>query len=205
MGKKFSKDHFKKIREEASKSYYDVPALNWGSLVDGKYVVENRYEFKWKVAHGPNKTLTLLDMDLYDYIKKFQYENFMAGRNVNAIVGTDSQNHMSYTRFVTALCFQVEKNGVHVIVHKMDVPKIYDYRYRLLRESDISAEFARNNKDFFNEIGMPLEIHADYNGNENRKSNGVVTEATNFVKTNGFNLLIKPNAYGASYAADHFC
>lgn len=205
MSKKYNRDYFKKLREESSKSYYDVPALNWGSMVDGKYVIQNRYEFKWKIAHGDNKSLSLLTEDLHEYIKKFQYDNTMAGRSVRAFVGTDSQNHLSYTRFVTVICLQVNLNGVHVIVNRVDFPKIYDYRYRLLRESDISAEFARNNKSFFEEIGMPLEIHADYNGSENRKSNGVVTEATNFIKTNGFNLQIKPNSWAASHGADHLC
>lgn len=205
MSKKYNKDYFKRLREESSKSYYNVPALNWGTLMDGKYTIEDRYDFKWKVAKGDKKHLAPIDMDLYEYIKKFQYENNMAGRRVDAFVGTDSQNHLSYTRFVTVICLQVERNGVHVLVHRMDMPKIYDYRYRLLKETDISAEFARNNKSFFNSIGMPLTIHADYNGNENLKSNGVVAEASNYLKTAGFNLIIKPNSWAASYGADHLC
>jgi predicted RNase H-related nuclease YkuK (DUF458 family) len=87
----------------------------------------------------------------------------------------------------------------------MSLPKIYDYRYRLLKETDISAELARKSKDFFNSIGMPLAIHADYNSNENLKSNGVVAEASNYIKTLGFNLIIKPHAWAASYGADHLC
>jgi predicted RNase H-related nuclease YkuK (DUF458 family) len=205
MSKKYNKDYFKRLREESSKSYYNVPALNWGELTDGKYVIENRYDFQWKVAKGEKKHLVPLDIDLYEYIKQFQHDNNMAGRRVDAFVGTDSQNHLSYTRFVTVICLQIERNGVHVLVHRMDLPKIYDYRYRLLKETDISAEFARNNKAFFNSIGMPLTIHADYNCNENLKSNGVVAEASNYLKTIGFNLQIKNNSWSATYAADYFC
>lgn len=205
MSKKYNKDYFKKLRDESAKSYQNIPALNWGSLVDGKYVIENRYDFKWRIALGEKKSLTPIPVDLYEYIKKFQHDNAMAGRKVEAFVGTDSQNHLSYTRFVTVICLQVERNGVHVLVHRMDVPKIYDYRYRLLKEADISAEVARNNKAFFNRIGMPLTVHSDYNGNENLKSNGVVAEASNYLKTVGFNLIIKPNAWAASYGADHLC
>lgn len=205
MSKKYNKDYFKKLRDESAKSYQNISALNWGSLVDGKYVIENRYDFKWRIALGEKKSLTPIPVDLYEYIKKFQHDNAMAGRKVEAFVGTDSQNHLSYTRFVTVICLQVERNGVHVLVHRMDVPKIYDYRYRLLKEADISAEVARNNKTFFNRIGMPLTVHSDYNGNENLKSNGVVAEASNYLKTVGFNLIIKPNAWAASYGADHLC
>ena len=209
MSKKYNKDYFKKLNEESYKSYQNIPALNWGTMIDGKYVIEDRYEFKWRISKGENKNLTLLDMDLYEYIKKFQYENYMAGKSVEAVIGTDSQNHLSHTKFVTVICLKVEKNGVHVLVHSMSLPKIYDYRYRLLKETDISAELARKSKDFFNSIGMPLAIHADYNSNENLKSNGVVAEASNYIKTLGFNLVIKgtpPNgSFAASYAADHFC
>jgi len=209
MSKKYNKDYFKKLREESSKTYNNDPALNWGTLVDGKYVIEDRYDFKWKIALGEKKTLTPLNVDLHEYIKKFQYDNAMAGRKVEAFVGCDSQNYLQYTRFVLALCLKVERNGVNTLIFKFDVPKIYDYRYRLLREIDISAEFARNNKEFFRSINMPLEIHSDYNGNENLKSNGVVAEASNYLKTVGFNLVIKkPNdcaSFAASYAADHFC
>ncbi len=129
----------------------------------------------------------------------------MGGRSVSAFIGTDSQNHLSFTRFVTVICLQVERNGVHVLVSKMDIPKIYDYRYRLLKEADVSAEFARNHKDFFKENDMPLHVHSDYNSGTNHKSNGVVTEAANYLKTQGFNMAIKPHAWAASYAADHFC
>ena len=87
----------------------------------------------------------------------------------------------------------------------MDLPKIYDYRYRLLKEADISAEFARSNKNFFKENEISLMIHGDYNSMTNHKSNGVVTEATNYLKTHGFNLEIKTNSWAASYAADYWC
>lgn len=205
MSKRLGNEYIKKLREDSARLYYDIPSLNWGEMVDGKYTMVDRYEFRWKYASGVTKSLYPLEVDLHTYILNFQEECRMAGRTVSAYVGTDSQNHMSFTRFVTVICLQVERNGVHVLVSKMDIPKIYDYRYRLLKEADVTAEFARNNKDFFKENGMPLNIHSDYNAGTNHKSNGVVTEAANYLKTHGFNMEIKPHAWAASYAADHFC
>jgi len=205
MGKRMNKDYFADLRKKSAVLYGEIPSLNWGEMTDGKYVMTNRYEYKWRFASGPTKSLIPLPTDLQTYINNFKLECEMAGRNVSAFVGTDSQNHLSYTRFVTAICLQVERNGIHVLVSRMDIPKIYDYRYRLLKEADISAEFARNHKDYFKNIGMSLEIHGDYNSMTNHKSNGVVTEATNYLKTHGFNLIIKPKSWSASYAADHFC
>lgn len=204
--KKHSKEYFQNLRKESAKAYAEVPALNWGTLdPNGKYVMNDRYDFKWKYPTGPTKSLTLLPMDLKSYIKDFQEKSMLEGRDVKAWIGTDSQNNLSYTRFVTVICLVVERNGVHVLVSRMDVPKIYDYHYRLLKETDISAEFARKNKDFFKEINMKVEVHGDYNAMTNHKSNGVVTEATNYLKAHGFNLVIKAQAYGASYAADYWC
>lgn len=209
MGKRMNKEYFANLRKASAQLYAETSPLNWGEMIEGKYVMSNRYDFKWRFASGQTKSLTPLPMSLKNYVENFKAQCEMGGRSVSVSVGTDSQNHLAYTRFVTAICLQVERNGIHVIVSRMDIPKIYDYRYRLLKETDISAEFARNYKEFFKSIGMPLEIHGDYNSMTNHKSNGVVTEASNYLKTHGFNLVIKNQgingSFAASYAADHFC
>ncbi len=205
MGKKYNKEYFKTLKENSSKLYDQIPALNWGEMVNEEYKILDRYVFKWKFAAGKTKTLTPLPKNLHEYIVDFKNECELGGRSVSAFVGTDSQNHLSYTRFITVICLQVERNGVHILVSKLDLPKIYDYRYKLLRETDISAEFLRNNKDFFKSIGMSLEVHSDFNSLTNHKSNGVVTESSNYLKTHGFNMEIKPKSWAASFAADYWC
>jgi len=204
MSKKDS-NFFKSLRENSDKIYLNVTPLNWGVSVNGNHEFIDRYIFKWKKVTGPEKILVPLEDDLYDYILNFKKNNELAGRSVNVFVGTDSQNHLSFTRFVTVICLQVEHNGVHVLVNRMDLPKIYDYKYRLLKEADVSAEFARNNKSFFKNNDIPIEIHCDYNSKSYHKSNLVVTEAMNYLNTMGFTAKIKSEAFGASYAADHFC
>lgn len=205
MGSKKDKNFFKNLRENSEKIYMNTTPLNWGESIDGDYKFKDRYFFKWKKVTGPEKILSLLEDNLHDYILKFKNENELAGRSVKVFVGTDSQNHLSFTRFVTVICLQVERNGVHVLVNRMDLPKIYDYKYRLLKEADISAEFVRNNKNFFKSNNIPLEIHCDYNSKSYFKSNLVVTEAMNYFNTLGLTAKIKSEAFGASYAADHFC
>lgn len=204
MSKKDS-NFFKSLRENSDKIYLNVTPLNWGVSVNGNHEFIDRYIFKWKKVTGPEKVLVPLEEDLHYYILSFKKQNELAGRSVNVFVGTDSQNHLSFTRFVTVICLQVERNGVHVLVNRMDLPKIYDYKYRLLKEADVSAEFARNNKSFFKNNDIPIEIHCDYNSKSYHKSNLVVTEAMNYLSTMGFTAKIKSEAFGASYAADHFC
>lgn len=206
MGHKRDSKFLSGIREKSEKTYFNMPPLNWGESVDGKHKFVDRYHFKWKKVTGPDKNLMPLNEDLHEYILKFKHQNELAGRSVRVFVGTDSQNHLSYTRFVTVICLQVERNGVHVLVNRMDLPKIYDYKYRLLKEADVTAEFIRNNMAFFKENGIPFEIHCDYNSQAYHKSNLVVTEAMNYFSTMGLkDIKIKSEAVGASYAADHFC
>lgn len=198
-------NYFRSLKENSDKIYLNVTPLNWGVTVNGKHKFVDRYIFKWKKSTGSEKMLVSLNENLHDYILNFKKENELKGRSVKVLLGTDSQNHLSFTRFVTVICLQVERNGVHVIVNKMDLPKIYDYKYRLLKEADISAEFARNNKYFFKKNNISFEIHCDYNSKSYHKSNLVVTEAMNYFNTMGLVAKIKSEAFGASYAADHFC
>lgn len=206
MGNKRDSRFLTSVREKSEKMYFNMPPLNYGEPIDGIHMYVDRYNFKWKKVGGADRTLVPLNEDLHEYILNFREQNEKAGRSVNVFVGTDSQNHLSFTRFVTVICLQVERNGVHVLVNRMDLPKIYDYKYRLLKEADVSAEFIRNNMAFFKENKIPFEIHCDYNSKSYHKSNNVVTEAMNYFNMMGFkDIKIKSEAVGASYAADHFC
>lgn len=210
MAKRYNKDFFKELKEKSEKYYDSIPALNWGGTKDGKYVMNDRYHFKWKVPNSLGH-LTPLDMDVCEHIKKFQAniekENKESGieRGIKAYIGADSQNYLSYTRFVCVIVLHVEKNGAHIIVSRTDLPKIYDYRYKLLKEIDMLGELGRNFKEFFQSVGMEFELHGDLNKSSNHKSNGVVEEAKNYIKHLGFNLKIKNESFAATYAADHFC
>lgn len=206
MGYKAKKVFLVGVKEKSEKTYRNVSPLNWGESVDGKHTFKDRYEFDWHKVTGPDKTMISLGENLHEYIIDFKEKNEMTGRSVRIFVGTDSQNHLAFTRFVTVICLQVERNGVHVLVNRMDLPKIYDYKYRLLKEADVSAEFMRNNLAFFKSNNIPFEIHCDYNSKAFHKSNNVVMEAMNYFNTLGLkDVKIKSEAVGASYAADHFC
>jgi predicted RNase H-related nuclease YkuK (DUF458 family) len=225
MAQKYNKDYFKHLKEKSAKTYDSVPSLNWGEMRDGKYVLDDRYHFIWKAESGKNRSLIPIDCDVQEYILKFQKDELeklnkrarkthgVGGNEVHGIdhrkltifIGTDSQNYLAYTRFVSVIVLYMERNGAHVLVSKFDLPKMYDYRYRLLREVDITAELARKMKPFCREHSIPFELHSDFNSSTNHKSNGVVSEATNYLKHLGLEHKIKAEAFAASYAADHFC
>lgn len=210
MSKRYNKNFFKELREKSALYYESTPALNWGTTENGKFIMGNRYHFNWKIQ-GESGHLVPLEEDVFEHIKNFkekiEKENKESGlqRSVTAYIGADSQNYLSYTRFVSVIVLYVERNGAHVLVSRMDLPKIYDYRYKLLKEIDMLGELARNFKDFLKSIEMPFELHGDLNKSSNFKSNGVVEEATNYISFLGFKLKIKNEAFAASYGADYFC
>jgi len=205
MSKRYNKDYFLKIREESAKYYESMASLNWGEMIDGNYTINDRYHFDWKIEKitDSKRSLKPLIKDKFEYIDEFLEEN--KNKKITIYIGTDSQNYMASTRFVSAIVMHVERNGAHVLVSRFDLPKIYDYRYRLLKEVDITGEVARNMKDYLRKKGLSYELHSDLNGSSNHKSNGIVEEAKNYIKHLGYELKIKPEAFAATYAADHFC
>jgi predicted RNase H-related nuclease YkuK (DUF458 family) len=210
MSKRYNKDFFKELKAKSEKYYDSIPALNWGGTKDGKYVIDDRYHFNWKVQNSAGHLIPL-EGDVFSHIIKFKKDTDEKSkelgleRSIKAYIGADSQNYLSFTRFVCTIVLHVEKNGAHVIVSRFDLPKIYDYRYKLLREIDMLGELGRNFKEFFRSVDMDLELHGDLNKSSNHKSNGVVEEATNYIGHLGFKLKIKNEAFAATYAADHFC
>ncbi len=210
MAKKYNKDFFKELKSKSVKYYEAIPALNWGKTKDGQYQMDDRYHFTWKVQNSAGH-LVALEEDVFEHIKQFkekialENQESKLDRGIKAYIGADSQNYLSFTRFVCTIVLHVEKNGAHVIVSRFDLPKIYDYRYKLLREIDMLGELGRNFKDFFELVDMDFELHGDLNKSSNHKSNGVVEEATNYINYLGFKLKIKNEAFAATYAADHFC
>ena len=202
--KKFNKEFFKELREKSQITYQDVAALNWGETVDGKYTIIDRYFFDWSTVDKKNN-LHPIKMDVNEYIMKFIEKSNKSGKSVDVYLGVDSQNRLLNTTFVAVIALHVDRNGVHEIVSRFNMPKIYDYRYRLLREADMLGEVGRKFIPFFRENEIPYDLHLDYNNSTNHKSNGVVTEATNYLKHLGYNPKIKPEAWAASCAADFLC
>ena len=210
MAKRYNKDFFKELKIKSEKYYDSVPALNWGGTKDGKYTMDDRYHFTWKIQNSSGHLIPL-EGDVFEHIRKFKTETeehskkVKIDRSIKAYIGADSQNYLSFTRFVCAIVLHVEKNGAHVIISRFDLPKIYDYRYKLLREIDMLGELGRNFKDFFKSINIDFELHGDLNKSSHHKSNGVVEEATNYINHLGFKLKIKNESFAATHAADHFC
>lgn len=200
--KKYDKDFFKKLKEKSELKYAEIPALNWGESIGGEQVYPNRYYFNWCTLIK-DKNLKPLTIDVKEHILKFREEN--KDKKMKVYLGVDSQNELLKTKYVAVIVLRFHKNGGHEIISTINLEKIYDTRYKLLREADIMAELVRNYKSFFEENNIQFECHMDYNRVTNFKSNGVIQEATSYLKVQNVKFKIKPEAWAASSAADYFC
>ena len=122
-------------------------------------------------------------------------------------IGCDSKvfkaNDRWFARYTTVIVVHRDsKHGAQVFHFSETQPDFKNIRLRMVNE----AGYAIN---VFNEIADVLgdrhcEIHLDINASPEHKSNAACKEAIGYVLgTTGILPKIKPDAFAASYAADH--
>ncbi|MCG2685763.1 ribonuclease H-like YkuK family protein [Candidatus Parcubacteria bacterium] len=119
------------------------------------------------------------------------------------IIGTDSQTSHQRVEFVTAL-----------IVHRLGAGGIYFWRRwsdsrkfvlrsRIYEEAFSSLKFAQEFMDESSNNGIwnyDLEIHVDIGRMGETRT--LINEVVGMIRGSGFNVRIKPEAYGAATVAD---
>ena len=149
-------------------------------------------EWKW-VDYSGTKTLN---------IEQFISDN----KDRYFFIGTDSQNYSKkrQTIFTTALISYKIRSGGLVALHKDKIPMVEHLRQRLLMEAMRSLEvawFLDQKVDKKNIIG----IHLDVNESLKFKSGKYKEELIGLIAAQGFNCIIKPDAWAASKVADSRC
>ena len=76
---------------------------------------------------------------------------------------------------------------------------------RMVFEVSKSIEVAYEIAPLLDLYDIPLEVHADINPNPIHESNKALQQAIGYILGMGYNFKVKPEAYAASYAADHKC
>lgn len=132
--------------------------------------------------------------------------------NTKVYIGTDSVRFKKDGRWHAKYCsvcvvHMNGKNGCRVFKHrsteadydvKMNRPSI-----RLMNEVIKSCELYVQLAPFIDEFDV--EIHVDVNTNPEHGSNCVATQAAGYVLgTTGIEPSLKPDAWAASFAGDHF-
>ena len=143
----------------------------------------------------------------FDGKKRVSFDDFVTNHpDCFFFIGTDSQNHNKKMQcvFTSVLIAYKMGRGGAVIMHRDRVPIMNALRQRLLMEAMRSLEVAwyLNNEITDKNI---IEIHLDVNSNLKWKSAKYKEELVGLIVGQGFNVRIKPDAFGASKCADRKC
>ena len=118
-------------------------------------------------------------------------------------IGCDSQNFRKHTIYVTTVVFRYPTNGAHVIYMKEKVPKVMDLWTKLWGECERSAELAL---ELRNESAIEVkQIDLDYNTDPAFPSNKLLSAASGYLTSLGFNPQAKPGLLMAVWAANSLC
>jgi len=136
---------------------------------------------------------------LENYILNYFNEH----ENVYLYIGTDSQRKKKKYTYITTICFRQPCNGVHVIYKKHTfernvIPNLY---IKLWKEVELTVEVLNHLVTFLDKSKITVDL--DYNVLKEYSSNIVHDSAKGWVAALGVNVRSKPNAWAASYAADH--
>jgi len=117
-------------------------------------------------------------------------------------VGTDSQQDRQRTQFVTVIVIHTPTKGGRALYTVESVPRIKSLRERLLKEVWMSVQLAIEISPMIREDSK-LEVHVDANPSTKFKSSKYVKELTSLVVSQGFEAVLKPDAWAAMHVADH--
>ncbi len=130
---------------------------------------------------------------ILDYIKEYP--------ETKIYVGIDSQNRGPETIYATTVVLRYRTRGCHVLYYKTRVPLVRDFWSRLWRETEMSIETAT-----FIVENSPLKVESidlDFNDDEYKASNKLVSASKGWVSAAGFKSTTKPALQIATRAADH--
>lgn len=128
--------------------------------------------------------------------------------NSDVFIGCDSQVHKSkgIVTFTTAIVIHINNSeGCKVFTHTEKEPFIKDtgIEQRLFRETEKTIEAYEAFANYLET--RHVEIHLDVNASKLYKSNSVSAACRGWAEgATGRDVKIKPDAFAASYAADHY-
>lgn len=136
--------------------------------------------------------------DLASHIEQFVMEG---DGDTDVYVGTDSQVHSNYTRYVTVVCMHDSQyGGAHVVYHGNNIYRQEKELFnRLWEEVVATVEVANRIRQ---EANIDVNTHFDINPNDQYRSHVTYKAARGFAENAGFNFCVKPEAWAATCAAD---
>ncbi len=138
--------------------------------------------------------------------------------NYRLMVGTDSQVHKTYTRFITGIVIQNVGKGVWACIRKVVVPRKMNHLHeRISLELSLTEEivslFTDQRKNDMINIVLPyvyqgatftMEGHIDIGSGNRNKTSEFVKEMVARMESMGVEPKIKPDAFVASSYANRY-
>ncbi len=115
-------------------------------------------------------------------------------------IGTDSQIRGAGTDFATAVCVPVPGRGGRVFTRESHEAGRLSLADKLIQEAEQSLSIARIIDP---ETTMEIVVHLDVNSNPRYRSAKHVAMLAGMVRGNGFEVMVKPDAWCATNVADH--
>ena len=116
-------------------------------------------------------------------------------------IGTDAQKHGIKTEYVSVICALLPGKGGRVFYSRVKEKRVASLREKLYKEVWFSIEVGL----MLNEVipaNTEVIVHVDANPNVKFKSSSYVKELAGMVVGQGFQAVLKPDAWAASHAAD---
>lgn len=145
---------------------------------------------EWKTMSNRTK------IDLVPYIEDY----LIRKPETQIFIGSDSQVRGKLTHYAYVIVLYTERKGGHVLYTKETINKI-DWFNRLMREVNVSIQIGQMLME--KGISRPITIDIDLNPDPKWKSNSVLRSVLGWGEGMGFKTRYKPEAFCASYAADH--
>ena len=158
-----------------------------------------------KKSNGHYYSPTYGEIDL-EKLKKIITEYISKDKKgrYEVIVGTDSQKQKGNAyAFVSALIIHHIGSGGIYFWRREFIGRIIPLKERIYHEAIMSMQTSENFIEFFKVNGISkydIQIHVDIGKNGDTRV--MINEVTGMVRSNGYDVKIKPYSYGASKIAD---
>lgn len=135
-------------------------------------------------------------------VSRFMSED--KNRRYKVIIGSDSDGHNEKKiDFITAIVVHRVGHGGRYFWRRVELPKFYTLRDRIIQEVLLSIEAAKEILIVLKKFDLPgfdFEIHVDVG--ENGKTKVLIQEVIGMIRAYNFEPRTKPESYAATKVAD---
>lgn len=151
----------------------------------------------WRRLNGER-----IEVPIREAVEKTILAEKIQNNRLKVCIGTDSQIRGNDVDFASVIVFIREKKGGFMFIQNSCIKRTMTLRERMILEVSRSVEIAYDLCELLDAYDVDLEVHADINTDPQFESNIALKEAMGYIKSMGFALKMKPDAFASSSCAD---